>query len=216
MRKLFQLLGLMNEEQAQSPLKKGSEPVTSRDNNNNGYNNHNKNEDNEGLKVDFQDLDEEFAYNFTREGGKFMFCLSKKSLFANLNRVLKDQNWDKSFINEPELLKLLSENEDLSQTGSHKNADVFISTCDNLVAFNGRIMVSSNQCKNLNFSELPVNHIIIANHSQIVKNLGEGLRRINSKYFKNLPSKITTLKNKNTTRNSGTSKNIYVFLLEDY
>lgn len=213
MRKLFQLLGLMNEEQAHSPVNKEGKLVAFNDKNNTNKEQHNRNVDSE-VKKEFEELDEEFVYNFTREGGKFMFCLSKRSLLLNLNRVLKDNNWDNVFINESDINDLLERNKDQNHT--YKNADVFISTCDNLVAFNGRIMVSSNQCKNLNFSELPVNHIIIANHSQIVKNLGEGLRRINSKYFKNLPSKITTLKNMNTARNSGTSKNIYVFLLEDY
>lgn len=218
MRKLFQLLGLINDEQAQPPVKNGVEHVAF----NNGDKTEHKNSPNqneqpeEDLQIDFQNLDEEFAYNFTREGGKFMFCLSKKSLYLSLNQVLADQKWDKVYVNESEITEILKGNTELQPVDTHKNADVYISTCDNLVAFNGRIMVSSNQCKGLNFSELPVNHIIIANHSQIVKNLGEGLRRINAKYFKNLPSKITTLKNKNTNRNSGTSKNIYVFLLEDY
>lgn len=216
MRKLFQLLGLTNEEQAQPPKKKESEFGTSNGSGSKqSYSNSSDDEDFE-RKIDFQNIDEEFAYNFTREGGKFMFCLSKKSLYFSLNKVIKEQGWDNVFINENEIETLLEDNNVITSTDKHKTADVFVSTCDNLVAFNGRIMVSSNQCKNLNFSELPVNHIIIASHSQIVKNLGEGLRRINSKYFKNLPSKITTLKNKNTARNSGTSKNIYVFLLEDY
>jgi len=215
-RKLFQLLGLTNEEQAQPPKKKESEFGTSNGSGSKqSYSNSSDDEDFE-RKIDFQNIDEEFAYNFTREGGKFMFCLSKKSLYFSLNKVIKEQGWDNVFINENEIETLLEDNNVITSTDKHKTADVFVSTCDNLVAFNGRIMVSSNQCKNLNFSELPVNHIIIASHSQIVKNLGEGLRRINSKYFKNLPSKITTLKNKNTARNSGTSKNIYVFLLEDY
>lgn len=213
MRKLFQLLGLVNEEQAQSPIKKEAEPVAF---NNNGNGSNENNPEEAGEKKEFSDLDEEFAYNFTREGGKFMFCLSKKSLFAHLNQVIKDQKWNNIYVSESSIADLLNESEEIEHSNEYKNADVFISTCDNLVAFNGRIMVSSNQCKNHNFSELPVNHIIIASHSQIVKNLGEGLRRINSKYFKNLPSKITTLKNMNAARTSGTSKNIYVFLLEDY
>ncbi len=216
MRKLFQLLGLTNEEQAQTPKKKESEFGASDRSDSKQSNSNSSNDEDYERKIDFQDIDEEFAYNFTREGGKFMFCLSKKSLYLSLNKVIEEHGWNNVFINENEIETLLEDNDVITSTDAHKTADVFISTCDNLVAFNGRIMVSSNQCKKLNFSELPVNHIIIASHSQIVKNLGEGLRRINSKYFRNLPSKITTLKNKNTARNSGTSKNIYVFLLEDY
>ncbi len=219
MRKLFQLLGLTNEQQTQSSRNKGTEfGMSGREGIKQSYGEDELNQGDPNQKTEFQNIDEEFAYNFTREGGKFMFCLSKKSLHSTLTQVLKEQDWNKVFINEAEVNVLLEGGENLNElkTDVHLGADVFISTCDNLVAFNGRIMVSSNQCKNLNFSELPINHIIIANHSQIVKNLGEGLRRINSKYFRNLPSKITTLKNKNTARNSGTSKNIYVFLLEDY
>lgn len=218
MRKLFQLLGLTNEQQTQTPKNGESEFGASNSyaSSKQSHVDDQNNSEEEDIKIDFQNIDEEFAYNFTREGGKFMFCLSKKSLFLTLNKVLKDEGWNNVFVSESEIRTLLGENEEITPTDAHQGADVFISSCDNLVAFNGRIMVSSNQCKNLNFSELPVNHIIIASHSQIVKNLGEGLRRINAKYFRNLPSKITTLKNKNTARNSGTSKNIYVFLLEDY
>ena len=219
MRKLFQLLGLTNEQQTQSSKNGSTEfGMSGSKHSSQSYGGKNIDQDNSDQIMDFQNIDEEFAYNFTREGGKFMFCLSKKSLYLTLNNVLEEQGWDKVFINEPEMNALFEDSEEINEVkiDLHTGADVFISTCDNLVAFNGRIMVSSNQCKNLNFSELPVNHIIIANHSQIVKNLGEGLRRINSKYFRNLPSKITTLKNKNTARSNGTSKNIYVFLLEDY
>ena len=219
MRKLFQLLGLTNEQQTQSSRNKGTEfGMSGRKETQQSYGEDELNQNDSDHKMEFQNIDEEFAYNFTREGGKFMFCLSKKSLYSTLTQVLKEQGWNNIFINEAEVHTLLEGCDDINElkANGYAGTDVFISTCDNLVAFNGRIMVSSNQCKNLNFSELPVNHIIIANHAQIVKNLGEGLRRINSKYFRNLPSKITTLKNKNTARNSGTSKNIYVFLLEDY
>jgi len=213
-RKLFQKLGLINA-QAQSSGNTDVELDVSLRNTSNS-NGQNPSPKQNVVKQNFTELDEEFAYNFTNEGGRFMFCLSKKSLYESINYVLEINNWKNVFMTEDGINDLMSQNNQINTIENHINSDVFISSCDNLVSFNGRIMVSSNQCKGLNFSELPVNHIIIANHSQIVKNLGEGLRRINSIYFKNLPSKITTIKNKKSNKNSGTAKNIYVFLLEDY
>lgn len=212
MKKIFQLLGLTSN-QAQSSVKSDVELDTSKD-----Y----AQSHSSSLNVDkprvyvFDELDEEFAFNFTKQGGKFMFCLSKKSLYLSINYVLEQNGWNAPFISETGIEDLLNENSAVNCTKDHINADVFISSCDNLIATDGRVMVSSNQCKGLNFSELPNNQIIIANHDQIVSNLGEGLRRINTKYFRNLPSKITTIKNINSSKNGKSPKNIYVFLLEDY
>ena len=60
--------------------------------------------------------------------------------------------------------------------------------------------------------------IIVAYTSQIVKNMGEGLRGIQNKYGKSRPSLVTTIRTKEsitTMSDSDRAKDLYIFLIED-
>ena len=70
--------------------------------------------------------------------------------------------------------------------------------------------------------ELPQNFVIFATTSQIVNNIGEGLRGIKKKNTGQIPTNITTIKNfepKEGTKDfmsyGSSAKNLYLLLLED-
>lgn len=158
-------------------------------------------------------LDELFVHNFTKAGGSFIFCTKKQEISIIVENILKENNWKNFVANEEDIKQTVNLNSLISKNGS-----VFISSCDNLIADNGKIMISSNQGKNHSFKDLPNKHIIIATPSQIVANMSEGLSNINKRYRKNLPSKITTIcstQEVNDNRETN-QRTIFLILLEDY
>ena len=77
----------------------------------------------------------------------------------------------------------------------------FLTTCENLIANDGSLLVSSNQLAEKKLNEFPNNVIVFATTSQIVSNIGEGLREIKHKntrrYLQTLPqSNILNCKRK--------------------
>ena len=102
---------------------------------------------------------------------------------------------------------------------NHLDADSSISNCEFLIAFDGSVMVSSEQTKNIKIEELPDSLVIVAYTSQIVKNISEGLNGIQIKYGQSRPSLVTTIRTKesiSTMSDSDRTKDLYVFLIEDF
>lgn len=86
---------------------------------------------------------------------------------------------------------------------------------------NGSVLFSSNQLKQKKINELPDIFIVYATTSQLVKDVGEGMRGINYKYKKKKPTGITAVQNfkedhQDDFLNYGTCpKKMYLILLED-
>lgn len=209
MNKFLKILGFSEDE--------NNDKVVTKDNNNesSAINDNSQLEDDLALmsKVNNMKTDECFVYNFTKHGGFFVFCLNKNEIKDIVEDILKENNWTSPLINENELLNISG-----ITSSDFTNADVFISTCDNLIADNGKIMVSSHQSKHHTFKSLPKNHIIIATPNQIVESTSDGLSKINQQYRKDLPTKITTICTNadNAEDGFGVLRKIYLVLLEDY
>ncbi|RAV28380.1 LUD domain-containing protein [Sinomicrobium soli] len=167
-------------------------------------------------------VDEKFTINFKKNGGKFIYCDSIDEIYDSFNSILLENNWKGEHIfcvNS----KLRQRFETLGGRFSAKLQDsvAFISTCENLVADNGAILVSSNQIGELKLHDLPDNLIIFATTSQLVNTIGEGLRGIKNKNKDHIPTNITTIKHFNTQGEKNfltygsNSKNLYLLLLED-
>ena len=80
-------------------------------------------------------------------------------------------------------------------------------------------MVQGTQTKNLTIQQLPEALVIVAYTSQIVRDINQGLRGIQTKYNRNRPSMVTTIRTKEsitTLSDSDRAKDLYVFLIEDY
>ena len=99
----------------------------------------------------------------------------------------------------------------------------FISNCEALIAHDGSILISSNQLKGRKLSNLPYDFIILAKVKDLLEDRSDGLRSINLRYSKDIPSGITTIKGPKTVTGSNnildsgsinTSKNIYLLLVE--
>lgn len=173
----------------------------------------------ENLRVKSDDpVDVIFAKNFTKNNGKFFYCDNIDSFFSNFENLLSESRWNMTYCINSKLKKMLKATS-IEIKNNHLDADSSISNCEFLIAFDGSVMVSSEQTKNIKIEELPDSLVIVAYTSQIVKNISEGLNGIQIKYGQSRPSLVTTIRTKesiSTMSDSDRTKDLYVFLIEDF
>ena len=169
-------------------------------------------------------LDEKFTINFNSNGGKFLYCENFQEVIKNLYLIMEENKWaiDKTLIYDTDLKHIFNA---INFPVKTDNVDFFLSTCEYLIADDGSILICSKQLAENKLKELPENMVIFSKTSQIVKNIGDGLRGIKKgqKLNDSIPSNITTIKHFKKDENQdenfmsyGSScKNLYLLLLED-
>lgn len=169
-------------------------------------------------------LDEKFTINFNSNGGKFLYCENFQEVIKNLYLIMEENKWtiDKTLIYDTDLKHIFN---GINFPVKTDNVDFFLSTCEYLIADDGSILICSKQLAENKLKELPENMVIFSKTSQIVKNIGDGLRGIKKEQKLNdsIPSNITTIKHFKKDENQdenfmsyGSScKNLYLLLLED-
>ena len=166
-------------------------------------------------------IEEQFIYNFKKNGGKFLYCENETEVKDHLENILEENDWFESeaLCYEPELFSKLEENKIAYDKPT--NPAFFLASCENLIAEEGSILFSSKQIKQKKPNELPANIIIIATTSQIIGTKSDGLSVIKKKYVKDYPTNITTVKyfekaaEEDFTQYGSAAKNLYLLLLED-
>ncbi|HNM34173.1 MAG TPA: LUD domain-containing protein [Chitinophagaceae bacterium] len=170
-----------------------------------------------------QELEIEFAENFTQLSGKFSFCTNEQELANQLNHLTSSRNWNKIFCREPELKYILSLNNFKNFEHNDLNTcQVSITSCEFLVARTGSIFLSSLQKSGRNTSVYAPAHICIAFTNQLVYDIGEGLTLLQEKYINQLPSLITLASGPSRTADIEKTlvtgihgpKEVFVFLVE--
>jgi len=164
-------------------------------------------------------IEERFIVNFIDNGGKFLYSENYNELNENLSLILKENSWVKEDL-------LITNNKIKSNYKlpnsikvNQENSKCFVTNCENLIADDGSILISSNQIEEKNLSDFPNNLIILSETTKFKNSIGEGLAEIKSK-SKKIPSNITTIKNFQISQEKdflsyGTSaKNLYLILLE--
>ncbi len=167
-------------------------------------------------------VDERFTINFKANGGKFLYCENLDEIFYSLEQILQENSWDDTEVMVlDDRIKNLFKDYKLNCTKKGSQATYFLSTCENLIADDGSILISSNQIAEKKLPELPQNFVIYATTSQLVENIGEGLRIIKNKNKNKIPTNITTIKHfkniedKDFLSYGSSTKNLYLLLLED-
>ncbi|MDP2160467.1 MAG: lactate utilization protein B/C [Flavobacterium sp.] len=166
-------------------------------------------------------VDELFTFNFRKNGGKFIYCETLEELKEQFLNILEENDWFEceAVCYEPKLFHLLEENK-LNFTDP-KSPKFILASCENLIADEGSVLLTSNQIKQNKPHELPANMIVFATTSQILENKSDGLREIKKRYEKNYPSNITTIKyfekakEEDFLHYGSAAKNLYLLLLED-
>lgn len=160
------------------------------------------------------DLDYKFAQLFTHSGGFFNYCADESEALQTLNQIVKIEQisnvfcWDQDLKNFLDVVKI-----PYSPELTEENDAAFI-TCEYLIAFDGRIMLSHNNILHYHSSRLPSKIIIMANVSQITHNLNEAMMKVKrAGNLKNLTS-ISGGQSKLDTPNKDNTK-LFLLLLED-
>lgn len=167
-------------------------------------------------------VDEKFTINFKANGGKFLYCENIEEIYNSLENILDENDWNgkKVFLLD-DRLKELFKGFDFKASKKTSESAYFFSTCEYLISDDGSLLISSNQIAEKKLKELPDNFIIYATTSQLVENIGEGLKGIKNKNRSKIPTNITTIKHFKTTEDKdflsygSSSKNLYLLLLED-
>lgn len=160
------------------------------------------------------DLDYKFAQLFTHSGGFFNYCGDEAEALQTLNQIIKIEDLKSVFCYDKDLKNFL----DVIKTSYSENLelsnDAAFITCEYLIAFDGRIMLSHNNIKHYHSSRLPETIIIMANVSQIVTNLNEAMSKIKRNgNIKNLTS-ISGSQSKLDAPSKDANK-LFLLLLED-
>lgn len=138
------------------------------------------------------ELEVEFAENFTRLQGRFCFCNSMEELVDNLNELAEKRKWDKLFCVEKNIKEKLQTAGFSNFTSTDlKDCNASITTCESLVARTGSILLSSASESGRTVSVYAPVHICIAFTNQLVYDIKDGLKQLKTKFGNNLPSLIT-------------------------
>lgn len=174
------------------------------------------------LQEDELSIDEQFVKKFIHKGGKFLYCSDKEELERNLVQVLQENEWNNVITFDENLKELLTKIKS-AKTNKIIPSLPFITYCECLIANDGSIMFSSKQLKDKKLKELPLNFIVCAKTSQLVKDSRDGISGIRNRSERNSPTIISSIKdfiiNKKETDfmsyGNTNSKTLYLLLLED-
>ena len=170
-----------------------------------------------------QELEVQFAEQFSKLQGKFVFCLNQQELATQLKNVLTHNKWDKIYCREDVLKATLAANGFTDFThGDVASCDAAITSCEWLVARTGSIVLSSGQQSGRTVSVYAPVHICIAFTNQLVYDIKDGLQQVKEKYGANLPSLITFATGPSRTADIEKTlvvgvhgpKEVYVFLVD--
>lgn len=170
-----------------------------------------------------QEPEIEFAEQFTKLQGKFIYCINRQELAFQLGSLVRKQDWQKVYCVEDKLIESMAPQlegrlvkTDLSQS------DVAITGCEYLVARTGSIVMSSAQASGRSTSVYAPIHICIAYTSQVVYDLKDALLAAKEKYGNEIPSFITFASGPSRTADIEKTlvvgvhgpKEVYLFLVE--
>lgn len=172
-----------------------------------------------------ESLDINFAQEFTKASGKFIYCESFEVFLKNLGILIQENQWESIFCREEALFEQLQsasipykhEEEDFMETR------VGLTSCEALVARLGSIMVSSRQSGGRRLNAYPEIHIVYAFTSQLVADIKDGIKALQGKYSKHLPSMTTLITGPSRTADIEKTlvmgahgpKELYLFFIDD-
>lgn len=172
-----------------------------------------------------EDGDINFAIEFTKAGGQFVFCDSAQDMLAKVKGLFSDKGWSEAWCNEESLTGLLNHSMvPVKRVNQGVEAmKIAVTSCEFLVARLGSIMMSSRQLSGRRMFSYPEVHIVIAFTSQIVPDLKQALSGVREKYAGKMPSMVSLITGPSRTADIEKTlvmgahgpKELYVFLADD-
>ena len=167
-----------------------------------------------------------FAESFQRVGGEFYYCESLLHLAEQVAGFRQRQQVGAPYVWEPEMQSLLYQagvafKADDSEFIAH--ADLSLTSCEALVARTGSVLVSAATASGRRLSIYPDQHLVLARPGQVVNEIGDALRVIQSRYGAAMPSMVSLTSGPSRTADIEKTlvlgahgpRRIALFLLED-
>ena len=138
-------------------------------------------------------LEEKYAQEFTKLGGKFIYCADENELIQQLQALADTMKWTTVHTKDPFLLNLFSDHRiDLVQpAGDMHDLEVGLSLCECLIARTGSAIMSAGQDYGRALPVYSPIHITIAFANQLVYNIHHAIDMLNEKYNHQLPSMVS-------------------------
>lgn len=166
-----------------------------------------------------------FAVEFGKVGGRFVFCESAPDMLNRLRALFVEKKWNEAWCNEESLSGLLNHAGINVKRANQDTASmhVAVTSCEFLISRLGSIMMSSQQLSGRKMYSFAEVHIVIAFTSQIVPDIRHALAGIKEKYAGRLPSMITMITGPSRTADIEKTlvigahgpREVYVFLADD-
>ena len=139
-----------------------------------------------------QELEVEFAENFSKLQGRFSFCADENELVSQLQTLIALRKWTKIYSREPGLQSKLSASGFTTVYADDvATCDAAITGCESLIARTGSMLMSSAQLSGRTTSVYAPVHICIAYTNQLVYDISEGLQQLREGYGEQFPSMVT-------------------------
>jgi hypothetical protein len=163
--------------------------------------------------------DQLFVKEFKSKGGKFLYCLKKEEILDYISQIFKENDWESAICFDNTIKPLLN----IAGINNQKDASVFFTNCEHLIADDGSILFSSNQLKEIKLAQYPINFVVYATTSQLIHNKDKALTSIKHRFKNTIPSNISAIKDYIPYKKdadflnygNNNSKNLYLLLLED-
>lgn len=170
-----------------------------------------------------QEKEIEFAEQFSKLQGRFVYCINQQELAFQLNSLVKKMDWQKVYCLEDDLAKMVGSqlSDRIIKTGL-ADCDVSVTGCECLVARTGTIVMTSAQESGRSTSVYAPVHICIAYSDQLVYDIKDALQLVKDKYNNAIPSLITFATGPSRTADIEKTlvvgvhgpKEVYLFLVE--
>lgn len=170
-----------------------------------------------------QELELQFAEEFSKLQGKFIFCLNTEELLVHISALVAYERWSNVYCCEDPLRNMLAAQPfKLDPSLELKDSDASITTCECLVARTGTVVMSAAQPNGRTSGVYSPVHICVAYTSQLVYDVKDAFQLLRQKYAEQLPSFITFASGPSRTADIEKTlvvgvhgpKEVYVFLVD--
>lgn len=171
----------------------------------------------------YQEPEIEFAEQFTKLQGKFIYCINRQELAFQFASLVRKQDWSPIYCAEQRFIDLLGEPlADRLTTTDLAGCQVSVTGCEYLVARTGSIVLSSAQQQGRTASVYAPIHICIAFVDQLVEDIKDALAASREKHGSQFPSLLTLATGPSRTADIEKTlvvgvhgpKEVYLFLVE--
>jgi L-lactate dehydrogenase complex protein LldG len=168
--------------------------------------------------------EEKYADEFSKLGGKFVYCLDEADMMQQLHALADTMKWPVVHTRDKGLLHYFHEHQSelIQDAGDMADIQVGVSYCEYLVARTGSAIMSSAQGSGRQLPVYSPIHITVAYAGQVVWDIAEAMQRLKQKYPKRLPSLISLTTGPSRTADIEKTlvvgvhgpKEVYVFLID--